>query len=168
MYIFHWYERFFSDALRRCLTLPRHCSRAISANGGWSTQIGSYTSEPNNYYYGQQERATQPSLMLSGDRLYVDSHAGTLIQLESVTGQIEWGLNYLSERQQGQVHPHGQGLQHTNQQGRCESAGQRADAADHEGAWRAENSGKLVLDPASFHPLVPLICAAVSPAATAV
>lgn len=77
---------------------------ALNAKDGkliWSTQIGSYTSEPNNYYYGQQERATQPSLMLNGDRLYVDSHAGTLIQLEAVTGQIEWGLNYLSERQQG-------------------------------------------------------------------
>lgn len=77
---------------------------ALNAKDGklvWSTQIGSYTSEPNYYYYGQQERATQPSLLLNGDRLYVDSHAGTLVQLESVTGQIEWGLNYLSERQQG-------------------------------------------------------------------
>ena len=68
----------------------------------WSTQIGTYTNEPNYYYYGQQERGTQPSLLLHGDRLFVDSHAGTLIQLETITGQIEWGLNYLSERQQGQ------------------------------------------------------------------
>jgi outer membrane protein assembly factor BamB len=77
---------------------------ALNAKDGkliWSTQIGSYTSEPNYYYYGQQERGTQPSLLMHGDRLYVDSHAGTLIQLESVTGQIEWGLNYISDRQQG-------------------------------------------------------------------
>ena len=45
----------------------------------WSTQIGSYTNEPNQYYYGHQERGdTQPSLLMHGDRLYVDTHAGTL------------------------------------------------------------------------------------------
>ncbi len=77
---------------------------ALNAKSGkiiWSTQIGSYTNEPQNYYYGQQERGTQPSLLMNGDRLYIDTHAGTLIQLEAITGLVEWGLNYASERQQG-------------------------------------------------------------------
>lgn len=76
---------------------------ALNAKDGkiaWTTQIGSYTNEPMYYYYGQQERGTQPSLLLQGDRLYVDTHSGTLVQLETIAGQIEWGLNYATESQQ--------------------------------------------------------------------
>jgi outer membrane protein assembly factor BamB len=62
----------------------------------WSTTIGNYTTE-QNHWYGAIERGNQPSLVYNGGRLYVDSHSGSLVQLDAGSGQIEWGLNYLSE-----------------------------------------------------------------------
>lgn len=62
----------------------------------WSTLIGTYVGEQQYYYY-QMERGTQPSLLLDGDRLYVDTHAGSLVQVEAVSGQVDWGLNYSSD-----------------------------------------------------------------------
>lgn len=73
---------------------------ALDAKDGklhWSTTIGSYTTESNPY---SGERGFQPSLLLSGGRLYVDTHSGSLVQLDSATGQVEWGLNYSSETSQ--------------------------------------------------------------------
>ena len=66
----------------------------------WSAQIGTYVGE-GRYYYYQMERSTQPSLLMDGDRLYVDTHAGSLVQIDSVSGQVDWGLNYSSDSQQG-------------------------------------------------------------------
>ena len=80
---------------------PRELSLlALSAKDGkllWSTTIGSYTSEPNPY---QMERGFQPSIVLHGGHLFVDSHSGSLVQLDAASGQIEWGLNYVSETTQ--------------------------------------------------------------------
>jgi outer membrane protein assembly factor BamB len=75
---------------------------ALSSKDGkllWSSTIGNYTTE-QNYWYGAVERGNQPSLMLHDGQLYVDSHAGSLVQLDAATGQIEWGLNYASETTQ--------------------------------------------------------------------
>ena len=74
---------------------------ALNAKDGkllWSATIGNYTTEPNNWY--AIERGFQPSLVLHDGRLYVDSHSGSLVQLDAASGQIEWGLNYLSETTQ--------------------------------------------------------------------
>jgi outer membrane protein assembly factor BamB len=65
----------------------------------WSSTIGNYTTE-QNYWYGAVERGNQPSLLLHDGRLYVDSHAGSLVQLDAASGQIEWGLNYASDTTQ--------------------------------------------------------------------
>ena len=70
---------------------------AVNSKDGkrlWSTKIGSYTSESNPY---SMERTFQPSLLLHGGHLYVDTHSGSLVQLDAVSGQVEWGLNYVSE-----------------------------------------------------------------------
>ncbi|WP_010584958.1 outer membrane protein assembly factor BamB family protein [Schlesneria paludicola] len=70
---------------------------ALNSSDGrllWSTKIGSYTSESNPY---SMERTYQPSLLLHGGHLYVDTHSGSLVQLDAVSGQVEWGLNYASE-----------------------------------------------------------------------
>ena len=75
---------------------------ALSTHDGkllWSTTIGNYTTE-QNYWYGAVERGNQPSLVFHDGRLFVDSHAGSLVQLDAASGQIEWGLNYLSETTQ--------------------------------------------------------------------
>jgi outer membrane protein assembly factor BamB len=67
----------------------------------WSTLVGTYVGEQQYYYY-QMERGTQPSLLIDGDRLYVDTHAGSLAQIDAVSGQVDWGLNYASDPQQNQ------------------------------------------------------------------
>jgi outer membrane protein assembly factor BamB len=75
---------------------------ALSAKDGkllWSSTIGNYTTE-QNYWYGAVERGNQPSLLFHDGRLYVDSHSGSLVQLDAASGQIEWGLNYASETTQ--------------------------------------------------------------------
>ncbi len=75
---------------------------ALNAKEGkilWSTAIGNYTNESQSYY--QVERGFQPSLLLDNGRLYVDSHSGSLVQLDAASGQIEWGLNYSSDRSGG-------------------------------------------------------------------
>jgi outer membrane protein assembly factor BamB len=75
---------------------------ALSSKDGkvlWSSTIGNYTTE-QNYWYGAVERGNQPSLLFYNGRLYVDSHAGSLVQLDAASGQIEWGLNYASETTQ--------------------------------------------------------------------
>jgi len=80
---------------------PRELSLlALNAKDGkllWSSAIGSYTSESNPY---QMERGFQPSIVLHDGRLFVDSHSGSLVQLDAASGQIEWGLNYSSETTQ--------------------------------------------------------------------
>jgi outer membrane protein assembly factor BamB len=48
------------------------------------------------------DRGTMPSLLIEGDRLYVDTHAGSLVQMDAVSGQVDWGLNYASDPQQNQ------------------------------------------------------------------
>ncbi|MGE5191451.1 MAG: PQQ-binding-like beta-propeller repeat protein [Deltaproteobacteria bacterium] len=75
---------------------------ALSAKDGklvWSSVIGNYTTEQNSWY-GAIERGNQPSLLFHDGRLYVDSHSGSLVQLDAASGQIEWGLNYSSETTQ--------------------------------------------------------------------
>jgi len=70
---------------------------AISSKDGklqWSTTIGNYTSDSNPY---MMERSFQPSLLLDGGHLYIDSHSGALVRLDAASGQVEWGLNYASE-----------------------------------------------------------------------
>ena len=72
---------------------------AIDAKEGkldWSTAIGSYKNDPsqNNYY---QSRAATPSLLLDAGTLYVDTHAGSFLRLDTTEGQIRWGLNYECE-----------------------------------------------------------------------
>jgi outer membrane protein assembly factor BamB len=75
---------------------------ALNAKDGklvWSAPIGSYTAEPQSY---QMERSFQPSLLIHDGHLYVDSHSGSLVQLDAASGQMEWGLNYSSESPQSQ------------------------------------------------------------------
>ena len=64
----------------------------------WSAKVGSYTTESNPWMI---ERTFQPSLLLHGGRIYVDTHSGSLVQIDATSGQVQWGLNYVSEAMQG-------------------------------------------------------------------
>ena len=60
----------------------------------WSTKIGSYTTDSNPY---SSEKTFQPSVILHGGHLFLDTHSGSLVQLDAASGQLEWGLNYSSD-----------------------------------------------------------------------
>lgn len=60
----------------------------------WSTKIGSYTTDANPY---SAEKTFQPSVILHGGHLFLDTHSGSLVQLDAASGQLEWGLNYVSD-----------------------------------------------------------------------
>ncbi len=73
---------------------------ALSSKDGkllWSTTIGNYTNDSNPY---MMERSFQPSFLLDGGNLHVDTHSGSLVQLDAASGQVAWGLNYASEASQ--------------------------------------------------------------------
>jgi outer membrane protein assembly factor BamB len=59
----------------------------------WATPLGTYQ-------FSQQQnglRSTQPTIRLRGARLYVDSQAGGLVELEAATGKIRWAYAYPSQ-----------------------------------------------------------------------
>src|SRR5690606_36054255 len=41
-----------------------------------------------------QSRGSAPALLLDTGTLYVETHAGSLLKLDTLKGQIRWGLNY--------------------------------------------------------------------------
>jgi outer membrane protein assembly factor BamB len=55
--------------------------------------IGTHVVDPNQVYY---ERASAPSVLPLGDRLFVDTHAGALVSIEPRSGTIDWGVLYES------------------------------------------------------------------------
>jgi outer membrane protein assembly factor BamB len=58
-----------------------------------SITLGTHVVDPNQVY---TDRASAPSLLLSGDRVYVDTHAGALVSVEPRQGTIDWGILYES------------------------------------------------------------------------
>jgi outer membrane protein assembly factor BamB len=62
----------------------------------WSTSLGTYKNAGQQWYY-QMERSVQPTLLLHDGRIYADTHAGSLVQLDAASGRIEWAVNYASE-----------------------------------------------------------------------
>jgi outer membrane protein assembly factor BamB len=74
---------------------------ALQASDGkllWSTHLGTHQMDQNQMYY---QRSCQPALLLERDRLYVDTHAGALIQLDVASGAVTWAVNYDSHVQDG-------------------------------------------------------------------
>ena len=60
----------------------------------WNTKIGTYKTDPRNLYYSSTTRSSVPSLLLAAGTLYLDTHAGSFVQVNPATGEIGWGLNY--------------------------------------------------------------------------
>jgi outer membrane protein assembly factor BamB len=72
----------------------------LSASDGkllWNTKIGSYKNDPRQQFYYSAFRTTVPSLLLAGGALYVETHAGSLVQMNPAKGEINWGINYDSD-----------------------------------------------------------------------
>ena len=59
----------------------------------WNTKIGTYKNDPRQVYYSAW-RSSVPSLLLTGGTLYLDTHAGSFVQMNPGTGEIAWGLYY--------------------------------------------------------------------------
>jgi len=70
---------------------------AISAADGkllWATQCGTYQVDESQLY---NQRSSQPTLAIDGDRLFVDTHVGAVVLIDAKTGATRWGLNYEAE-----------------------------------------------------------------------
>jgi outer membrane protein assembly factor BamB len=70
---------------------------AISAADGkllWATPCGTYQVDESQLY---NQRSSQPTLAIDGDRLFVDTHVGAVVLLDAKTGATRWGLNYEAE-----------------------------------------------------------------------
>jgi outer membrane protein assembly factor BamB len=67
---------------------------AIQASDGkllWSTHCGTYQADESQLY---NQRASKPALVLQGERLYIDTHIGSLLLIDTKSGATLWGFNY--------------------------------------------------------------------------
>ncbi len=67
---------------------------ALSPTDGkprWTAALGTSKFDPNQMY-GQQ--VPRPSLLLDGNRLYVDTHCGAFVELDTKDGKLNWGVVY--------------------------------------------------------------------------
>ncbi len=70
------------------------CLNAADGKLLWNTKVGAYKNDPRQQYSYSTNRSTIPALLLAGGSLYIDTHAGSLVQMSPTTGEIAWGLNY--------------------------------------------------------------------------
>jgi outer membrane protein assembly factor BamB len=67
---------------------------AVQASDGkllWSTHLGTHQADQTQMWH---RRTAQPSLVLKGGRLFIDSHAGGLVAVDAASGAIEWAFAY--------------------------------------------------------------------------
>ena len=86
-------DRVYVSALEENKTRDLHVL-AINATDGkllWSTHAGTYQTEESSLW---NQRSSQPSLVVDGERLFVDTHVGSLLLLDTRTGATQWGFNY--------------------------------------------------------------------------
>lgn len=67
------------------------CLQAADGKLLWSALLGTHQTDQTQMWH---RRTAQPSLVLSGGKLYVDTHAGGLLALDAQGGAIEWGFSY--------------------------------------------------------------------------
>jgi outer membrane protein assembly factor BamB len=58
--------------------------------------VGNYAVDMNQLYNNSANTASRPTFALSGDRLYVDTHAGALVSINPQSGAINWAVMYES------------------------------------------------------------------------
>jgi outer membrane protein assembly factor BamB len=64
----------------------------------WDAKVGTFKVDPRQNSYNIN-RLTVPSILLSGPNLFVDTNAGSIVQMAAATGEINWGMNYDCEVQ---------------------------------------------------------------------
>ena len=57
-----------------------------------TTRLGMIQTQDNPY--GSSVSSTNPSLLVHRDKLFVDTHAGGLIQIDCESGAVDWGFSY--------------------------------------------------------------------------
>ena len=57
----------------------------------WSTHLGMHQTDMSQMYY---QRSSQPELAAHNGRVYVETHAGALLELNEQTGAIQWAYAY--------------------------------------------------------------------------
>lgn len=86
-------DRLYVAASKNGQGAESHCLCLQAADGKllWSTLLGTHQVDQSQMWH---RRSAQPSLLLSGGKLYVDTHAGGLLALDAQGGAIEWGFAY--------------------------------------------------------------------------
>lgn len=67
---------------------------ALQASDGkllWSTHLGTHQADPSQMWH---RRSPQPSLILYGGKVYIDTHAGALVVLDATSGSVDWAFAY--------------------------------------------------------------------------
>jgi outer membrane protein assembly factor BamB len=70
---------------------------ALRADDGrllWTTHLGTYQADPSQAWY---QRGSHPYVLAHHRRVYVETGAGAVIELDPGTGRIHWALSYESE-----------------------------------------------------------------------
>ncbi len=60
----------------------------------WSTHLGTYQTDPSQAWY---QRGSHPYVVAHNSRVYVETGAGALLELDPATGAVNWALPYESE-----------------------------------------------------------------------
>ncbi|HEV3022475.1 MAG TPA: PQQ-binding-like beta-propeller repeat protein [Pirellulales bacterium] len=61
----------------------------------WSTHLGTHQADQNQMWGFR--RTEQPSVIMYGGKVYVDTHAGALVAVDLQTGALDWGFTYDSQ-----------------------------------------------------------------------
>lgn len=70
---------------------------ALKAEDGkllWSTHLGTYQADPSQLWY---QRGSHPYVVAHNSRVYVETSAGAIVELDPATGAVNWALPYESE-----------------------------------------------------------------------
>lgn len=70
---------------------------ALKAEDGkllWTTHLGTYQADPAQVWY---QRGSHPYVLAHNSRVYVETGAGAVVELDPATGAINWALPYESE-----------------------------------------------------------------------
>lgn len=67
------------------------CLGAEDGTVMWKSHVGTYQIDESQMYY---RRSAAPSLLLTGERLLVETNGGAVVQLNADDGALEWGFAY--------------------------------------------------------------------------
>jgi outer membrane protein assembly factor BamB len=91
-------QRIYLAASKQNQSAELHVLALSKADGKllWDTKVGTFKNDQRQNSY-MMNRLSVPTIIVSGSNVFVDTNAGSLVQLASSTGEINWGLNYASD-----------------------------------------------------------------------